>query len=285
MLLQLLVVAAVLLLVRRYFRGGRCHSKVRMDGKTVLITGCNTGIGKETAVDMCSRGARYVCTTNYDLVLVGTEQVKGQFNTIYFNSCRVLMACRSEERMKRAADEVLIRSKGSGSVALFKLDLSSMESIRRCAKQILQQEERIDVLINNAGVMMCPLTRTKEGLEMQIGTNHFGHFLFTSLLLERIKESAPARIVNVSSLAHEHGRIDLTDLNYERRAYGRVDAYGQSKLANVLFTKELARRLQGTGVTCYVLHPGAIDTELGRHVEEWLGPFKMITDVMFFPIR
>ncbi len=198
---------------------------------------------------------------------------------------RVLMACRSEARMKKAADEVISRTRGSGSLAIFRLDLSSLESVRRCAEEILEKEKRIDVLINNAGVMMCPLSRTADGLEMQIGTNHFGHFLFTNLLLDRIRESAPSRIVNVSSKAHENGRIDLEDPNYERRAYGRIEAYSQSKLANVLFTKELARRLEGSGVTCYSLHPGVIDTELARHVEEWLGPFKTITDVLSFPFK
>ncbi len=177
----------------------------------MLITGCNTGIGKETVVDMLERGAR------------------------------VLMACRSEERMRRAADECIERTKGAGGgIALFKLDLGSLESVRRCAREILEQEERIDVLINNAGVMMCPLTRTEDGLEMQIGTNHFGHFLLTNLLLDRLKSSpGPSRVVTISSLAHRDGHMRLDDLNYKDREgeYKRYKAYAQSKLANILFTR------------------------------------------------
>ena len=106
-------------------------------------------------------------------------------------------------------------------------DLSSLKSVRECAKEINEKEERIDVLINNAGVMMCPYSKTEDGFEMQIGTNHFGHFLFTRLLLDKIKASAPARIVTVSSLAHETGSVDLDDLHWERRDYSRIAAYNQ----------------------------------------------------------
>ncbi len=255
MLLILVGIVVGLFLLRKYIKGGQCSSIARMDGKVVLITGCNTGIGKETVVDLCGRGAR------------------------------VLMACRNMDKMKAAADDVIARTKGSGAVALFELDLSSFESIRACAKRINETEEKIDVLINNAGVMMCPLMRTKDGLEMQMGTNHFGHFLFTNLILDKIKASSPSRIINVSSMGHKMAKkMDLEDMNYEKKPYSKVQAYAQSKLANILFTRELARRLQGTGVTCYSVHPGAVYTELSRHIENSFGPFKDIINAVLSPI-
>ncbi len=244
-----------LFLLRRWYKGGQCTSKARMDGKVVVITGCNTGIGKETVVDLCNRGAK------------------------------VIMACRSKERMQATTDEVMSRTNGTAKIDQVELDLSSFESIRRCAKKINETEEKIDVLINNAGVMMCPLMRTKDGLEMQMGTNHFGHFLFTNLLLDKIKSAAPSRIVTVSSRAHiRTPKMDLDDLNCEKKPYNTHDVYAQSKLANVLFSQELARRLKGTGVTTYSLHPGAVFTELGRHIEDYFGPFKILARALFYPI-
>jgi len=123
----------------------------------------------------------------------------------------------------------------------------------------------LDILINNAGVMRCPRSLTSEGIEMQFGVNHLGHFLLTHLLLDKIKESAPSRIINVSSVAHTRGKINFDDLNSEK-AYDPAVAYEQSKLANVLFTKELAQRLQGSGVTVNALHPGIVDTNITRHM-------------------
>uniref|UniRef100_A0A2K5LNL0 Retinol dehydrogenase 13 n=1 Tax=Cercocebus atys TaxID=9531 RepID=A0A2K5LNL0_CERAT len=129
----------------------------------------------------------------------------------------------------------------------------------------LPEEERVDILINNAGVMRCPHWTTEDGFEMQFGVNHLGHFLLTNLLLDKLKASAPSRIINLSSLAHVAGHIDFDDLNWQTRKYDTKAAYCQSKLAIVLFTKELSRRLQGSGVTVNALHPGVARTELGRH--------------------
>ncbi|KAI4465300.1 phosphatidylinositol-glycan biosynthesis class f protein-related [Holotrichia oblita] len=216
-------------------------SKVRLDGKTAIITGCNTGIGKETAMDLYKRGAT------------------------------VIMACRNTEKAEEAANDIINSTKeiqNHGKIIVVELNLSSLASVRECSDKILQKHERIDLLINNAGVMTCPYGKTEDGFETQIGTNHLGHFLFTLLLLPRIIQSSPARIVNVSSMAHR-GYIDFDDLNWDKRSYSAAGAYQQSKLANILFTKELNRRLKEAnieGVTVYTLHPGAINTDLQRHI-------------------
>nr|XP_055058712.1 retinol dehydrogenase 11-like [Misgurnus anguillicaudatus] len=220
--------------LRKWLAGGVCRSKVRLDGKTVLITGANSGIGKETAVDIARRGAR------------------------------VIMACRDMDRANKAAEEIRKRS-GNGNIVVRRLDLASLQSVRALAKEIKDNEDRLDILINNAGVMMCPKWQTEDGFEMQFGVNHLGHFLLTNLLLDLLKKSAPSRIVNVSSVAHETGKIHFDDINLDKN-YNSYTSYLQSKLANVLFNHELAVRLKGTGVTTYALHPGVIRTELGRHV-------------------
>lgn len=219
--------------VKKWMAGGVCRSKAQLDGKTVLITGANTGIGKETAVDLARRGAR------------------------------VILACRDMDRANKAAEDVKKQS-GNDNVVVKKVDLASLQSVRQLAKDVLATEERLDILINNAGIMSCPKWQTEDGFEMQFGVNHLGHFLLTNCLLDLLKKSSPSRIVNVSSLAHERGQIYFDDINQEKD-YQPWKSYGQSKLANVLFTRELAKRLQGTGVTTYSLHPGVIRTELGRH--------------------
>ncbi|KAL6113336.1 uncharacterized protein ACO6RY_11652 [Pungitius sinensis] len=223
-----------ILALRKWLAGGVCWSKVRLDGKTVLITGANTGIGKETALDMAKRGAR------------------------------VILACRDMTRARMAADEIRQQS-GNGNVVVKKLDLASLQSVRDLAKDVQANEDRLDILINNAGIMMCPKWKTEDGFEMQFGVNHLGHFLLTNCLLDLLKKSTPSRIVIVSSLAHEKGSIHFDDINLDKD-YSRHDSYRQSKLANVLFCRELASRLKDTGVTVYSLHPGVIRTELGRHL-------------------
>jgi NAD(P)-dependent dehydrogenase (short-subunit alcohol dehydrogenase family) len=146
------------------------------------------------------------------------------------------------------------------------LDLAQLESIRQFSKKFHAAESQLHILINNAGVMACPKAKTRDGFEMQIGTNHMGHFLLTNLLLDLLKQSAPARVITVSSLFHMYGRINREDLNSEKH-YWRWIAYGQSKLANVLFSRELAKRLEGTGVTSNSLHPGAVNTELAKNLD------------------
>ncbi|XP_073961664.1 retinol dehydrogenase 12-like isoform X2 [Choristoneura fumiferana] len=228
------------------FFSGRCLSTVKLVGKTAVITGCNTGIGKETALDFYKRGAR------------------------------VIMACRDLEKAAAAKSEIEEKCKDltdTGKLIVVKCDLASLKSVRECAQTILDTEPQVKILVNNAGVMMCPKTKTEDGFEMQFGTNHLAHFLLTMLLLPRIRNSAPARIVTVSSKAHTRYDINFDDLNYEKRPYSAAEAYSQSKIANVLFSKHLAAKLKEhgiEGVNSYSLHPGVIKTELGRHLDESL---------------
>uniref|UniRef100_A0A8C8ZBK6 NADP-retinol dehydrogenase n=1 Tax=Prolemur simus TaxID=1328070 RepID=A0A8C8ZBK6_PROSS len=219
--------------IRKFFAGGVCRTNVQLPGKVVVITGANTGIGKETARELARRGAR------------------------------VYIACRDVLKGESAASEIRADTKNS-QVLVRKLDLSDTKSIRAFAEGFLTEEKQLHILINNAGVMMYPYSKTADGFETHIGVNHLGHFLLTHLLVQRLKESAPARVVNLSSVAHHLGKICFHDLHGEKR-YNRTFAYCHSKLANVLFTRELAKRLKGTGVTTYAVHPGIVNSELIRH--------------------
>ncbi|CAK1600114.1 unnamed protein product [Parnassius mnemosyne] len=228
------------------FFSGRCLSTSKLIGKTAIITGSNTGIGKETALDFYKRGAK------------------------------VILACRSLEKAEDAKKEIEERCKGlpeTGNLVIERCDLSSLKSVRDFSQKVLDTEPHVNILVNNAGVMMCPKGETEDGFETQFGTNHLGHFLLTLLLLPRIKNSTPARIVTVSSKAHTSYGINFEDLNYKRRPYSAIQAYSQSKLANVLFSRELATKLKEyniEGVNTYSLHPGVIKTELGRHMDDTL---------------
>lgn len=202
-----------------------------MDGKVVLITGANAGIGKETALDLAKRGAK------------------------------VYMACRDFKRCETARLEVVAESKNP-NVFNRSLDLGSLESIRRFAREFIAEESRLDVLVNNAG-LMGPRRLTTDGFESLLGVNHMGHFLLTNLLLDLLKKSAPSRIVIVSSVAHRIGKLKRDDLNSEK-SYTEFPAYAQSKLANLLFMRELSGRLKGTGVTVNSVHPGAVKTEISK---------------------
>jgi NAD(P)-dependent dehydrogenase (short-subunit alcohol dehydrogenase family) len=203
-----------------------------MKGETVVITGGNTGIGKETAVGLAEMG-----TT-------------------------VVLACRNRAKATAAAHEVRTRS-GNDDVHLVDLDLADLDSVARCAKEILDGYERVDVLINNAGLELGKRTTTKQGFETTFGVNHLGHFRLTNLLLERICASAPARIVNLSSVGHNFARGGMSwdDLQRDVTRYTAHGAYCESKLANILFTRELARRLPPDEVTVNACHPGAVRSE------------------------
>ncbi|XP_037041805.1 retinol dehydrogenase 12-like [Bradysia coprophila] len=212
-------------LIRRIAQGKQFTKDVRAENKVVIVTGSSGGIGKETALDLASRGA-----------------------TVY-------MACRDMQKCDEARLQIIEKT-GNSKVYARKLDLGSLE--------FLEEEDRLDILINNAGVMNLPRWETEDGFEMQLGVNHMGHFLLTSLLLDTLKASAPSRIVVVASRAYLIGVIRKDDLN-SKKSYNKYKAYFQSKLANVLFAKELSKRLQGTGVTCNSLHPGVVQTELMRY--------------------
>jgi NAD(P)-dependent dehydrogenase (short-subunit alcohol dehydrogenase family) len=204
-------------------------------GRTAVITGANTGLGYETATALAAKGAH------------------------------VVLAVRNLEKGKAAADLITTRTPGA-SVALQELDLSSLESIRAAADQLRSDYDEIDLLINNAGVMMTPKETTKDGFELQFGTNHLGHFALTNLLLDRVLAVPGSRIVTVSSQGHRFAReIRFDDLQWNRD-YGRVRAYGQAKLANLMFTYELQRRLQGTNTIAVAAHPGGSNTELMRNL-------------------
>ena len=205
-----------------------------LDGKVVVITGGNTGIGKEAAVGLASAGARVVITS------------------------------RNEQRGRAAQKEIADRS-GNSEVDVMTLDLASFRSIRSFAADVLDRFDRLDVLLNNAGLILLRRQETEDGFEETFGVNHLGHFLLTDLLVDRLEASAPARVVVVSSRAHKGARhgLDFDDLQAER-GYRWMDAYNKSKLANIYFTRELARRLDGTGVTVNALHPGFVRSEFGR---------------------
>ena len=233
-LLFLLLVGLVYVFCRIFFISGvPCRSKERLDGKTVIVTGGNTGIGKATAQDLSQRGAR------------------------------VILACRDVVKGRTAMEEIREKT-GNNDLAVRKLDLASCKSIKAFAEQILREEPQINILINNAGVMFVPYQLTEDGYELTFGVNHLGHFLLTNLLLERIKASAPSRIIVVASLGHLVGYLDFGDMMWKKR-YNSQLAYCRSKLANIMFAKELAKRLVDTGVTVCSLHPGTINTELTRY--------------------
>lgn len=153
-----------------------------------------------------------------------------------------------------------------GELVIRQLDLACLRSVRSFCQQIIQEEPKIDVLVNNAGIYQCPYSKTEDGFEMQLGVNHLGHFLLTHLLLDLLKASAPSRVVVVSSKLYKYGSINFDDLNSEQK-YDKAFCYSQSKLANLLFTLELSRRLEGSGVTVNALTPGIVRTNLGRHVQ------------------
>ena len=209
---------------------------IDLRGKTAVVTGASAGLGIETAKTLAGAGAR------------------------------VVMVARDMAKLE-AAVAAIRQQQADAELETCQMDLADLASVRAAADDLLQRFPAIHLLINNAGVMACPLERTKDGFELQFGTNHLGHFLFSCLLAPALLAAAPARVVCLSSAGHKFGGIDFDDPNYQHRDYEKWQAYGQSKTANALFSVALNERLCGRGVTANAVHPGMIVTELGRHLD------------------
>ena len=210
-----------------------------MKEKVCLVTGANRGIGKATALGLALRGAT------------------------------VIIHCRNRQ-LGETAQEEIVAGTGNGAIEVMVADLASLEAVRRLAEAVKRRHATLHVLVNNAGLAKRRHTLTEDGLETTFAVNHLAPFLLTNLLLDTIKGSAPARIVNVASMVHRWGRINFDDLMGQRH-YSMGRAYNQSKLANVLFTYELARRLEGSDVTVNCVHPGMVVSDLGREYTGFMG--------------
>lgn len=218
---------------------------VSLAGKLAVVTGASAGLGIETCRALASAGAS------------------------------VLMIARDESKLESAASA--LRESMPGAVFDTAIvDLADLDSIRQAAPAILAKYPRIQLLINNAGVMACPLMRTAQGHEMQFGTNHLGHFLLTALLAPALVAGAPGRVVNLSSGGHKFANFNFDDPDYQSREYDKWQAYGESKTANALFSVALDARLAGHGVRSFAVHPGVIMTELSRHMEQ--ADFELLSD-------
>ena len=208
-----------------------------IEGKTCLITGSTSGIGKQIAI--------------------GLAKLKGN----------VILVGRGKARCEAALEEIrrnISTDTNRNRISYLLADLSSQASIHHLAKEFLATHERLDVLINNAGVFLPKRFTTVDGIEYTFAVNHLAPFLLTNLLFERIRTSSPSRIITTSSVAHRGAQINFDDLQFERRRYNGLKAYGQSKLANILFTKELSKRSMGSGVRSNCFHPGGVRTNLGQ---------------------
>lgn len=229
--LLVVLVATIALLAWMHLRRPAAR-RYALDGTRVLITGGNSGIGRATATALARDGAE------------------------------VIITARDAERGATAVDDIRAAS-GSDRVSVLPLDLGDTADIRAFATSFTERYDRLDVLVNNAGLISGDRCTTADGFELTFGVNHLGPFLLTHLLLDLLRSSAPSRIVNVASTAHKGASLDLDDLMCEDGPYVALSVYGRSKLANVLFTRELARRLEGTGVTANAVHPGTVRTGFG----------------------
>ncbi|CAG9818075.1 unnamed protein product, partial [Phaedon cochleariae] len=223
------ILAAIILDVFNKFKSSRCHSTICLVGKTVIVTGANTGIGYETALDFARRGAR------------------------------VILACRDEQKAE-VAREKIIQATQNQNVVVRLIDFASLESVREFAKETIKTEKRLDILVNNAGVGDLPNVLTEDGLQILMQVNYFGPVLLTLLLLDLLKKTRPSRIVNVSSLAAKWARLEPEHLNH----WSKLLIYSNSKLGNLLFTIKLASVLRNSGVSVFSVHPGIVKTEIMR---------------------
>jgi len=230
-------------------RGSLYTPSHRLDGKVAVVTGANTGIGKETAKELAVRGAR------------------------------VILACRSKERGEEAVKQ--IKAEVGGQLEFRELDLASFKSVRKFAEELVASESKLDILVNNAGLAFQPRSITEDNQEQTIQVNHLGHFLLTNLLLDLLKAAPQARVVNLSSVGHKWAKegIQFADLKWEKTKFDSWQAYAQSKLANIYFTRILADKLSGSNVSVYAVHPGSVATDLGRHYQAKIPSFLLpITD-------
>lgn len=208
---------------------------VNLEGRTALVTGVTSGLGLETAKTLAGAGAE------------------------------VILVARDQHKLHSVVD--LIQAEyPAAQLNSAVLDLADLGSVKRCADELLAKYSKLDLLINNAGIMACPYELTALGYESQFATNHLGHFLITGLLLPLLAGAGAARVINLSSAGHKYAAIDFDDIHFEQRAYDKWLAYGQSKTANALFSVALTQRFKDKGIVANAVHPGAIVTELGRHL-------------------
>ena len=212
---------------------------IDLTGKTALVTGGSSGLGAVTARALASKGAR------------------------------VIITARDMDKARKAVDE--IKASTGSDVEIEELELGSFDRIRKFAERFLKKHDTLNILVNNAGVMACPQSTTQDGLELQFGSNHLGHFLMTVLIAPALIRGAPSRVVSLSSNGHRFSPVVFDDIQFERREYQKWAAYGQSKTANALFAVGLNMRLKDRGVEAFSVHPGAILTDLPRHLtdEDW----------------
>lgn len=219
-------------------------------GRIAIVTGANIGLGYETTIGLAKK------------------------------DIQVIMACRNLEKAEKAKSEILIKVPDA-QLFIMELDLMSLNSVRAFAKAFQEKHDQLDLLINNAGIMVPPFSLTADGFESQMGVNYFSHFLLTGLLLPLLEKTKNSRIVSLSSIAHKNAKIDFENLNSEKR-YSKMEAYGQSKLACLIFSYELQRRLEKAGITILSVaaHPGVSNTNLGQHLPAWT----KIIEPLFIPI-
>ncbi|XP_070572840.1 retinol dehydrogenase 11-like [Ptychodera flava] len=247
----LILVAAVVACFSLYYYFAKtsdiCTCTARLDGKTAIVTGGNSGIGKQTAIALAKRGAR------------------------------VILACRNKKKGDAVAEEITAAT-GNDDVLCMHCDLASLQSVRHFAQEFCNSEERLDLLINNAGLLKDH-ELTEDGFDVVFSSNYLGHFLLVNLLMDKLKEGASSRIINVSSDMYMFANIDWNNLGANT---DRTKAYSNSKLCNVLFTHQLAKVLKGTGVSAFSLHPGCIDSELKRNWYGWLRTIAPVVTLIFF---
>lgn len=225
----------------------------QLEGKTVLVTGATSGIGLEACVKLAQMGA--------DLVMVARDRAKGE-------ACAAAVQKRAQSRRP----------------SIMLCDFASQKSIRALAGEFRKSRSRLHVLVNNAGSVSARREVTEDGIERTFAVNHLGYFLLTNRLVDVLKRSAPARVVNVASVAHIPGTMDFDDLGFEN-GFSTMKAYNRSKLGNVLFTRELARRLAGSGVTVNCLHPGTVSTNIWSHAAWWTQPFLTLAKLFMISPR